>query len=86
MYMNLPMSANNGYQLHLVLQRVWSFVREKCHSFESIGADAQFSKMFSTNIFGQLSDLQASVSILVHYLSGQCNNSYHCVDIEVKFF
>ena len=53
MYMNLPMSVNTGYQLHLVRERVWSFVREKCHSFESMDANAQFSEMFSTNVFGQ---------------------------------
>ena len=86
MYMNLPMSVNTGYQLDLVHERVWSFVREKCHSFESMDANPQFSEMFSTNVFGQLSDQQASALISVHYLSGQCNNSNHCVDSEVKFF
>ena len=55
LYMNLPMSVNTGYQLHLVRERVWSFVREKCHSFESMDANAQFSEMFGTNVFGQLS-------------------------------
>ena len=85
MYMNLLMSVNTGYQSHLVRERVWSFVREKCHSFEFMDANAQFSEMLSTNVFGQLSDQQASALISVHYLSGQCNNSNHCVDIEVNF-
>ena len=88
-YMNLPMSVNTGYQLHLVRERVWSFVREKRHSFESMDANAQFSEMFSTNIFGQLSDQQASainINISVQHLSGQCNNSNHCGDSEVIFF
>ena len=84
MYMNLPMSVNTGW--HLVCERVWSFVRKKCHSFESMDANAQFSEMFSTNVFGQLSDQQASALISVNYLSGQCNNSIHCVDSEVNFF
>ena len=83
MYMNLPMSFNIGYQLHLVRERVWSFVREKCHSFESMDANAQFAEMFSTNAFGQLSE---SALISVHYLSGECNNSNHCVDSVVNFF
>ena len=86
MYMNLPASVNTGYQMHLFRERVWSFVREKCHSFESMDANAQFSEMFSTNVFGLLSDQQASALISVHYLSGQCNNSNHCVDSEVNFF
>ena len=86
MYMNLPMSVNTGYQLHIVRERVWSFVRGKCHSFESMDANAQFSEMFSTNVFGQLSYQQASALISVHYLSGQCNNRNHCVDSEVRFF
>ena len=86
MYMNLPMSVNTGYQLHLAHERVWSFVREISHSFESMDANAQFSEMFSTNVFGQLSDQQASALISVHYLSGQCNNSNHCVDSKVKIF
>ena len=54
--------------------------------FDSMNANAQFSEMFSTNVFGQLSDQQASALISVHYLSGQCNNSNHCVDSEVNFF
>ena len=78
--------SQRGYQLHLVRERVWSFVREKCHSFESMDANAQFSEMFSNNIFGQLSDQQASALISVHYLSGQCNNSNHSVDSEVNSF
>ena len=49
-------------------------------------ANAQFSELFSTNDFGQLSHQQASALISVHYLSGQCNNSSHCVDSEVNFF
>ena len=84
--MNLPMSVNSGYELHLVRDRVWSFVREKCQSFESMDANAQFSEMFRTNVFAQLSDQQASALISVHYLSGQCYNSNHCVDNEVNFF
>ena len=84
--MNLPMSVNTGYQLHLVRERVWSIVREKCHSFESMDANAQFSEMLSTYVFGQLSDQQAIALISVHYLSEQCNNSNRCVDSEVKFF
>ena len=67
MYMNLPMSVNNGHQLHLAHERVWSFVREKCHSFESMDANAQLSEMFSTNVFSQLRDQQASALISGHY-------------------
>ena len=70
MYMNLPMSVNTGHQLLLVREKVWSSVREKCHSFESMDRNAQFYEMISTNAFGQLSDQQASALISVHYLSG----------------
>ena len=86
MYMNLTMSVNSGYQLYLVHERVWSFVSEKCHSFKSTDVNAQFSEMFSTKVFGQLSDQQASALTSVHYLSGQCNNCNNCVDSKVEIF
>ena len=85
MYMNLPMSVNTGYQLHLVREKVWSFVREKCHSFESMDANAQFSEMFSTNVFGQLSDQQASALISVHCLSEQCNTTIVLIARSIFF-
>ena len=36
MYMNLPLSVNTGYQLHLVREVVWSFVRENVIHLNSL--------------------------------------------------
>ena len=74
---DLDMAASQGYFyiLHVLRSDVQSYIREHFVSFVRMDCNAQFSEIFHTNIFWNLTDIQKRTIFLTYIQNGFCS---HC--------
>ena len=82
------MAATQGYYntLHVLRSDVWSYIREKCPSFVRMDCNAQFSEIFCTNVFFNLTDIQKK-NILSQYIqNGFCSDCQRNLRVNNQVF
>ena len=78
--------AGLGLNLHVIRERAWTILREKCSSFTAVDENAQFSQIFTKNVFSGLNHEQKSRLMSIHYFAGWCEHCVTPVSAELEVF
>ena len=74
-----------AFNLHILLDDIWSYFIRTCHSFVRMDCNAQFSETFRTNVFSDLSSNQKEKIITIYTQKSFCVNCQKdlCTNNEV---
>ena len=75
-----------GFNMCVIREKVWAVLREKCSSFMAMDGSAQFSQIFSKNVFSNVSAEQKSRLMSMHYFEGTCDHCVAPVHAELEVF
>ena len=82
------MADSQGYFfiLHVLKSDVCSYIREKCSSFVRMDCNAQFSEIFRTNVFCNLSNIHKRNTLSTYIQNGFCRDRQRNLRVNNEVF